>query len=241
MSRHAQTQVLKLTRELQADPGTLDGLAALPAADVGRLRRMVGDALHAAHQPAFQRAATASALLPAALTARLAQTVIGPYLAARIAAEMPPERAIRLAGHLDVDFLADLCLALDPARIIDTVRGLPDDRTVAVAMRLLERHEYVTLGTFVDVVRPEVLDAVTDRIDDAGVLLRIATTIDDGDRLDDLVRQLDDEQLRAIVEVAVRDREVGSLLTLLADLGPDSRARLVSLPIVAALLKRTGR
>ena len=130
MSLHAHDEVLKLTRELQADPGSLDGLAVCDAGELRRFRGLVGDALHDAHRPAFQRAAAASALLPTALTARLAQNLIGPYLAARIAAEMPPDRSVKLTSHLDVAFLADVCMSLDPARVADTVRGLPDDQVI---------------------------------------------------------------------------------------------------------------
>lgn len=229
MSLDAHAEVLKLTRELQAPAGTLDGLAVLSAGDLRRLRGLTGDALHDAHRHAFQRAASASALLPTALTARLAQTLIGPYLAARIAAEMPPERSVKLASHLDIDFLADVCLALDPARVADTVRGLPDDQVVEVGMCLLDRHEYVTLGKFVDVVRPVVLDRMAARIHDPEALLRIATAIEAPHRLDDLMGRLDDQRLLAMIEVAVRNAQVAPMLTLLTHLGPDNRTRMASL------------
>lgn len=233
MSLHARDEVLKLTRELQADPGTLDGLAVCDPGDLRRLRGLVGDALHDAHRPAFQRAAAASALLPTALTARLSQTLIGPYLAARIAAEMPPERSVKLTAHLEVDFLADVCLSLDPARVADTVRGMPDDRVLAVGMRLLERGEYVTLGKFVDVVSATVLDDMAERITDPDALLRIATSIEARHRLDDLVRRIDDDRLVAMVEAAVVRGDVGSMVTLLAHLGASNRTRLAVMAVRA--------
>lgn len=242
MSLDAHAEVHKLTHELQAPPGSLDGLAGLAPADLRRLRRLTGDALHDAHRPAFRRAASASALLPTALTARLAQTLIGPYLAARIAAEMAPERSIRLAGHLDTDFLADVCLSLDPGRVAATVRGLPDERVVAVGLCLLEREEYVTLGKFVDVVRPEVLDTVSARIQDPAALLRIAIAIEARHRLDDLMGRIDDERLAAMIGVAAASGQYGPLLTVLTHLGSANRTRLRRLaaaagPDVAAALR----
>lgn len=229
MSLDAEFEVVKLTRELQADPGVLAGLAQLPTDDVRHLRRLAGDALHDAHRAAFQRAAAASAILPVAVTARLAQTLIGPYLAARIAAEMPTDRAVRLAAHLDDEFLADVCLSLDPIRVADTVRGLPDDRVVAVGMVLLARGEYVTLGKFVEVVRPEVLDRVAEAIDDPTALLTIAAAIEARHRLDDLVARIDDDRLRAMVVVASAEGQVVSLEALVGHLGPDTRRRIEAL------------
>lgn len=229
MSLDSRAEVLKLTRELQVSEDALDGLAVLSPGDVRRLRVMVGDALHDEHRVAFQRAASASALLPTALTARLAQTLIGPYLAARIAAEMPPDRSVKLAGHLEVAFLADVCLSLDPARVADTVRGLPDDRVLAVGMELLDRGEHVTLGKFVDVVAGSVLDEMARRIDDPGALLRIATSIEAIHRLDSLMSRIDDDRLAAMIRVAVHEDELAPVLGLLTHLGPDNRRRLAGL------------
>lgn len=226
MSLAAHAEVLRISRELQVPVDTLDGLVALPPDDLRHLRGLVADALHDAHRPAFHRAAAASALLPTALTARLAQSMIGPYLAARIAAEMPTDRAVKLAGHLDVAFLADVCLSLDPVRAAGTVRGIPEDRILAVAMVLLERGEYVTLGRFVDVVQPAVLDEMARRITDPDALLQIATSVEAPHRLDDLVRRIDDDRLVGMVEVAMDREAVGSVVLMLSHLGPDNLARL---------------
>lgn len=226
MSLDAQSEVVKLARELQAPPGTLDGLAVLPPDDLRRLRRLAGDALHDAHRAAFHRAAAATAVLPVGLTARLAQTLIGPYLAARIAAEMPTDRAVRLATHLEVAFLAEVCLSLDPGRVADTVRALPDDRVVAVGTTLLARGEHVTLGKFVEVVRPSVLDRMTERIEDPAALLAIAAAIEARHRLDDLMTRIDDERLSAMVDVAAATDQVAAMEAVVAHLGPVNRRRL---------------
>lgn len=235
MSLAAHAEVLRISRELQVPVETLDGLAALPPGDLRHLRGLVADALHEAHRPAFHRAAAASALLPTALTARLAQSMIGPYLAARIAAEMPTDRAVKLAGHLDVAFLADVCLSLDPVRAAGTVRGLSEERILAVAMVLLERGEYVTLGRFVDVVHPGVLDEMARRITDPDALLQIATSVEAPQRLDDLVRRIDDERLVGMADVALDRDAVGSVVLMLSHLGPTSRSRLATVAADAGI------
>lgn len=229
MSLESRAEVRKISRELQVSAEALDGLTPLAPGDLRHLRGLVADALHEAHRPAFSRAASASALLPTALTARLAQSLIGPYLAARIAAEMPADRAVKLAGHLDVAFLADVCMSLDPARVAATVRGLAEERVLAVGMELLHRGEYVTLGRFVDLVPPGVLDEMTRRVTDPDALLQIATAVEARHRLDDLVRRIDDDRLRAMVEVAVARDAIDPVATLIVHLGPGTRARLARL------------
>lgn len=58
-------------------------------------------------------------------------------------------------------------------------------------MALLARGEYVTLGKFVEVVHPEVLDRVAEAIEDSTALLTIAAAIEARHRLDDLVARID--------------------------------------------------
>jgi hypothetical protein len=233
VSIEARIEVSKLAHELGASDVALTGLEEVAAADLRRLRGVIGDALHDAHRGAFQRAAQASALLPAVLTARLAQSIIGPYLAARIAAELPAERSTKLAGHLDVPFLADVCLSLDPARVADTIAGLPDRQVIDVGLELLERGEYATLGKFVDVVSPAVVDAMADRIQEPVALLRIAIGIEARHRLDEVVTRIDDDRLASLLDAAVEHQEMATAFALLSDLGDDNRRRVAHLAAAA--------
>lgn len=233
MSIEARIEVTKLAHELGASAVALVGLETVAATDLRRLRGVIGDALHDAHRGAFQRAAQASALLPAMLTARLAQSIIGPYLAARIAAEMPADRSMKLAGHLDVAFLADVCLSLDPARVADTIAGLPERQVIDVAMELLDRGEYATLGKFVDVVSPEVVDAVTAGVQEPVALMRIAIGIEARHRLDEVVTRIDDVRLAALLDAAVEHQEMPTAFALLSDLGDDNRRRVAHLAAAA--------
>lgn len=228
MTLQSQAELLKLARELQVDQESLAPLAAVPPDDLRALRRLVGDALYDSHRSAFERAAAATGLLPAALNARLAQTLIGPYLAARIAAATPTDRAVKMARHLDVPFLADVCLSLDPTRVAGTVRGLPDQQVVAVGMELLSRGEHVTLGKFVDLVSDDVLDQMADAITDPEALLEIAVSVEAYDQLDALMARLDDRRLGAMVQAAADSGQMAATVILITHLGEANRRRLAA-------------
>lgn len=229
MSLLSRMEVRKLARELHVDADELAELEAVAPEDLRTLRGLVGDTLQRAHRSAFRRAVAVSALLPAPLIARLSQTVVGPWLSARIAAEMPPDRSARLASHLDTSFLADVCLSLDPARVADTVSSLPDEQVVAVGLELLARGEHDTLGKFVDVVRPAVVDAVADHVDDPLALLHIAAAIEAPERLDEVVDRIPDERLAELLPAAAEHDELATALAVASQLGPANQRRIVSL------------
>ncbi len=233
MSLDSHAELERLARELEVDPADLAGLHDVGTDGLRRLRHLVSNALHDEHHQAFQRAAQASVLLPVALTAKLSETLIGPYLSSRIAAEMAPDRSIRLARHLSTGFLADVCLSLDPSRVADTVRGLPDDRVVAVGLELLRRKEYVTLGKFVDVVNHSVLAAMAAEVTTGPALVGIAFAIEAHHRLDDLIGLLDDDRLDLLVATALERDQLLTALALMSHLSPDNRRRAINVDAMA--------
>jgi hypothetical protein len=64
--------------------------------DLRRLRERVSASLFDRHRAGFQRMAAASRLLPIGVLAKIAERTMPPMIAARIAAEMAPERAAEL-------------------------------------------------------------------------------------------------------------------------------------------------
>ncbi|GAB3085395.1 hypothetical protein [Nocardioides zeae] len=224
----ARIELTKLAHEL--DLG-LDEVAFLADADPDELRRFrtdVAEQLFARHADRFARIAHLSSLVPVAIAARAAQHAVGPLVSARIAGSLPPAEAVRLAQRLPAEFLAEVCLTLDP----DRVRGIVADLDVALVTQigrlLLERGEHVVLGRFVSVVPTESALAVVDGAD-PGDLLRAALFADDRTVLPALVDGLGDDVLVAVVEHAHATDAHLDALTLVTSLDPAERVRVVAL------------
>lgn len=228
----AHAEVVKLARELDADPDQLRPLQRLEVAELRTLRRAVARRLLGSQRAAFQRAAAATKLLPAAVSGRLAEQLIPPLLAARIAAELPVSRAIRLADQLSVDYLADVCLAIDPQHVVGIVGSMPEDDIIEVAHVLLARQEYVTLGRFVEVASQRVIQAVIDKADDAA-LLDMAVAIESPGRLEAVLSLLDEQRLTSVIRTAASSDRILEALTLTVPAGREGRARLGR--VIAAL------
>ena len=227
-AQQAETQ--KLARLLGLSPEKVGFLEKLEPTAVRRLREQATRALYDADRAAFERAAGASRVMPTRLLALLAKKALGPLLCARIAGLMPVAKAMDIAERLDTDFLARLCLELDPRSARPLIAAMPPVRIAEVAVELARRNEFITMGRFVDSLKPVAIREVLKALTDDEAVLRIAFFVEDKDRLDTLVQLLPDERLRRIVRWSATHAELWPEgLGLMSSLEFEQRQRLADL------------
>src|SRR5258708_8571540 len=103
-------------------------------------------------------------------------------LTARIVGEMPARRAIASATHLSPAFIANGCMHLDPRCARDLIQQMPVGNVIAIALELIGRRDYATIGRFVDFLPDEAILAVLDAVPDEAELLRAAFFVDSRNR-----------------------------------------------------------
>lgn len=233
----ARLEVTKLAHELDVGEAELEFLTSRGWEDVRVLRTAISTALFERHEKRFRRVAALSNVLPAAITAKIAEVGFGPGLCARVAAVMDPKDAVGLAERFKPAFLTDVSLSLDPSRAAAIIGALPQDLVVDVGRRLVERGEVLALGRFVSVVDVDTALRVIDGASGAE-LLRIALFTEDRDALDRVVDRLDDTARSGVTEAAVAGDDFEGTITLLVALSPANAARFLE---DAAGLEDTGR
>ena len=102
----ARIEIAKLARLLGEDPARFTYLDRVAPADIRAVRERATEVLFGDNRAAYERIAAASRLVPNAITAAVAQRTFGPMMCARVASVLEPDRALDLAGRLDVAFLA---------------------------------------------------------------------------------------------------------------------------------------
>jgi hypothetical protein len=227
-SMEVRAEIIKLARVLDRNPEHLLFLAETPAADIRRLREATHEHLFNGDRATFRRIAAASKLLPARLTAVVAQKAFAPVFLARIAGEMPTDRAIDIAQRMDTELLADVTLELDPRAVGPIIRGMPVPVVRAVALELVRRGEHIAMGLFVGYLADEAIREVLAAITDEEDLLRIGLFIEARDRIPTLVGMLSAERLRRMVELAQDEsRDLWApALALMAHVDPASQREL---------------
>jgi len=202
-----QAEILKLARLLSTSSGQLDFLDKLDTTTLRQLRERTSASLYDADQHLFQRIAASSRLLPAKITALIAEKALGPLLCARIAGLLPPDRAVDIAKRLHTPFLADVCLEIDPRHIRELIAGMPLDRTVDVARELAARREHIVMARFVDSLPEPAMRAILAALKDDVALLQIGFFVEDPAQLSTVIALLPDTRLRNMITSAIEGED----------------------------------
>ena len=222
-----QAELEKLAVTLDAPLAELEFLAAYEVDTLRELRNSVSAALFDRQVKRFQRLADSTKLLPNKLVAGITTKVIPPMLSAQITALLEPDDAVDLAQRLDVNYLADVCVAMDPRRAAPVLRAMPGTTVVEVAMEMQRRRAFMPMARFVDALTDDQISAVAQRMSAEG-LLHVGFFVESQARLSQLIGLLDEAQLSATMPAAAADQ--GALwpqaLSLVERLDQTERARL---------------
>lgn len=197
-----RAELVKLARALGTTPDGVAFAATLDPLDIRRLRERVVATLYDEHRAAFRRVAVITRTLPTSVNVRIALRAFTPLLAARVAGEMPPDRAAELADRMPVEYLATACVHLDPRRAAPLVSRVSPDRVVAVVAELVRRGDFITLGRLLDAASAVTLAHLAPTVSDEA-LLRIGHFAESGPQLTRAVSALPPERLRSVVHTAL--------------------------------------
>ena len=225
-SLEARAETIKLARLLGQPPENFDYLLEQPAELTRRFREGLSDALFDQHRQGFERLAKLSGLLPTAITATLASTLLGATMSGRVAGELPPERAVKLAKKLPTEFLVRVCVELDPRRAEPLIKQMPADIVIKVANGLIDREDYITMARFVGALPQDVLEQTINAIKSDEVLLRVGFFVENKSQLDEVIRILDEDRLRGAIQAATDHDLWPEALSLVTQITDDLKGQL---------------
>jgi len=193
-----RAELIKLSRLMTVDEAQLEFLQDVPLDTLMRVRTLATERVFSDGRKLFQNLASASKLMPAALTAMIAERSLGPLLCARVAGEMPVQRAVDLAQRMSPPFLAEVTKAIDPKRVADIIRSLPVSHLKSVALELIRGGEYLVLGGFVNFMQEAQMRALLNDISEKD-LLHIGFFMDGKHQISEIIRMLPEARLRKLV------------------------------------------
>lgn len=225
-----RAELEKLAVTLNTSVAELGFLAHLDVQALRELRAATSAALFDRHVKRFQRLADSTKLLPNKLVAVITSKVIPPALSAQVTGLLDADDAVDLAGRLELSYLADICVAMDPRRAQPVLQAMPSATVVDVAMEMLRRRDFMPMARFVDALTNAQISAVAQRMTAEG-LLQVGFFVESDERLSQLIGLLDDEQLAGTMPAAAaQDGQLWpQVLSLVERLDVTQRARLGNL------------
>lgn len=192
-------ELVKLGQLLGVHGTELSFLENLPLATLVKVRALTTDKLFNDGRKLFQKLASASKLLPTGITATIGEKAFGAMLCARIASEMPYQRAVELADKMSIPFLAKVTLELDPRRVKDIIQNMPIAKLRAVTTELLTQKHYIVMGGFVGYMLPAQLKIILQDVSTEEALLHIGFFIENKHQLSDIIRLLPKERMHKLI------------------------------------------
>lgn len=200
-----RAQLVMLAETMDVPPQRLSHLERLGAAQLRALRERVSDVLFDSHAQTFARVSRLAPLVPNALVAKLAQTLVPPLVAGRAAGALGmahPDRAAGVLSHLSARYMADCAPYLDPRAIGVLAPVVPVSLLVGAANELMRRGGYVTAARFLQYAGPELVRDFERGIQDDTGLLMTAALADSTDQLAEIIELLPRPRVHDIVRAA---------------------------------------
>jgi len=232
-----EQQIRRIARLLGVEPQAIQGFDTVPVAELRLLHDQIAESLFVVHEESFARVAGVSKVIPGAVAGKLAERFLQPALAARAAVMLDPAKASDLVNKVSVSYLADVAVSLDPVRGQSVIRAIPPARVAEVARELFKRDELAAMAEFAGTVEKAALDAAL-QVATPAQLVRVAPLLVWNDNIEEIIDELSDDRLDAILHAVADDSLWVQASVLLRRLRPETLSRvaerLANLPEVAS-------
>lgn len=198
-----QTEIQKLLHFLQvkseADFGFLEKLTK---DELQQLRLQVISISQMEQTDIWKRLTGVSKFMPNFMNAKVAETVLGPWISANMSYFMPERDAISIMKNMSTGFLATVAEYMTPEKAKNLINQIPMDILKKVTTELVRKKKYVTAAGFVDVSDVPRLVELSKIIYQEEDLIRISSYVENKAYIAKIVEGFDDSRLKRIISVA---------------------------------------
>ena len=201
--------LLKLCHLLGVEPEDFVFLKELSKDDLTKLHAQINHQLSDGQTDIWEKLAKVSQFVPAFVTAKVAQTVMGEVVCANVTSHMKIKESLKVMKHLSTDFLAKVSTHLIPEQNAELLNAIPLKTLKKVSSKLIDKQEYYTLANFVETIELQSVLSIADEIKKESDLLHISAFIENKSRVAEIIRKFSDKRLGKIIlrayEIGYRD------------------------------------
>lgn len=162
-------ELLRLARFLRVEPERLDYLVTVSPASIRNLLQAMEDDVLQRNARDLLRVSATAKVLPTALVARITERTGSALLTARLAAVLPPARAVEVAKRLSPTYLSIVAAHSSGRQLESILAGLPRRTVEEVCLRLVVVGDRLTLGAVLSRVPAEEVDPLMRLLGDVSV------------------------------------------------------------------------
>lgn len=167
------SELKRLAQLLNTTEEEIAFLGKLETNEVELLHKHTHQAIHQTQSPMWNGLARATHIFPDRVNARVAAHFIGPQATAQLTYHLSPQKALGIAKHFSIPFLADVLRHMEPQHSKPVIQAYPASKLRQLVRHLHQQEEYLLMGNFLAYLTPQQVANVLKEIDSEEAIAEI--------------------------------------------------------------------
>jgi hypothetical protein len=198
-----QTQYNKLIASLKIEgDDDLSFLKKLNANELELLRETIENLFEQELGQQLERLAKVVKFIPNFLTAKIAESAIGPMVTARITPYIEVKDAISIMKSLSIPFMSHTAEFLIPSKAKNLINSLPMDLMKKVVAHLVKHHHFSVIGGFVEITDDNRVIEIANYIESEADLCRITSYVENKEKIVPVILHLSERKVLKLIEAS---------------------------------------
>lgn len=198
-----QTQYNKLIASLKIEgDDDLSFLKKLNANELELLRETIENLFEQELGQQLERLAKVVKFIPNFLTAKIAESAIGPMVTARITPYIEVKDAISIMKSLSIPFMSHTAEFLIPSKAKNLINSLPMDLMKKVVAHLVKHHHFSVIGGFVEITDDKRVIEIANYIESEADLCRITSYVENKEKIVPVILHLSERKVLKLIEAS---------------------------------------
>ena len=224
-----QTQYNKLIASLKIEgDDDLSFLKKLNANELELLRETIENLFEQELGQQLERLAKVVKFIPNFLTAKIAESAIGPMVTARITPYIEVKDAISIMKSLSIPFMSHTAEFLIPAKAKNLINSLPMDLMKKVVAHLVKHHHFSVIGGFVEITDDKRVIEIANYIESEADLCRITSYVENKEKIVPVILHLSERKVLKLIEASFNLHLQNDLFDIFSKMNATQQKKIVA-------------
>ena len=225
-----QTQYNKLIASLKIEgDDDLSFLKKLNANELELLRETIENLFEQELGQQLERLAKVVKFIPNFLTAKIAESAIGPMVTARITPYIEVKDAISIMKSLSIPFMSHTAEFLIPSKAKNLINSLPMDLMKKVVAHLVKHHHFSVIGGFVEITDDKRVIEIANYIESEADLCRITSYVENKEKIVPVILHLSERKVLKLIEASFDLHLQNDLFDIFSKMNNAQQKRIVAI------------
>ena len=217
-------QILQLNEQ---DDFTL--LKQISDTDLKNLRIRISEIIDLEQVDIWPRIGKVASFMPNFLNAKVAETILGPMIAANLANHVPIKDAVAILKNLSTTFLSEVAGYMIPEKSVKLIDNIPIDILKKVTISLVEQKKYFVASNFVNALPIQRIITLSEVIYNELDLILIAELVENKAHIAKIIEQFNDNRTLEIIKTAYSNDKQEVILAVFVHLSKSELNRIIKL------------